>query len=127
MAESGAGVRHQMGIEDGIQFDDAVTFDRWLDEHGQHERRLWAVIYKKSSQKQTVTFDALLEVALTRGWVDVQTKGTDEERYGIRFVARKPGSNWSATNRKIVKRLIADGRMHEAGAARLPPDLFADE
>ena len=85
------------------------------------------VFFKKSSQKQTVTFDALLEVALTRGWVDVQTKGIDEERYGIRFVPRKPGSNWSATNRKIVKRLIADGRMHEAGAARLPPDLFADE
>lgn len=116
-----------VGREEGLHLEDAAAFDTWLAANGASARELWVVIFKKSSHKQTVTFDALLEVALTRGWVDVQTKGTDEERYGIRFVARKPGSNWSATNRKIVKRLIADGRMHEAGAARLPPDLFADE
>ena len=85
------------------------------------------MFFKKASRKQTVSFDQLLEVALTRGWVDVQTKGLDEERYGIRFVPRKPGSNWSVTNRNIVKRLIADGRMKKAGEILLPADLFSDD
>jgi uncharacterized protein YdeI (YjbR/CyaY-like superfamily) len=58
-----------------------------------------------------VSFDQLLEVALCHGWVDVQTKGIDEERYAIQFVPRKPTSRWSATNRATVVRLIAHGRM----------------
>jgi uncharacterized protein YdeI (YjbR/CyaY-like superfamily) len=73
-----------------------------------------------------VTFDQLLEVALCHGWVDVQTKGIDEERYGIRFVPRRPGSNWSPTNRAIVTRLLAEGRMRPAGLATLPGDLTPD-
>jgi hypothetical protein len=85
------------------------------------------VFFKKASEKQTAAFDELLEVALTRGWVDVQTKGLDHERYGIRFVPRKPGSNWSTTNRAIAKRLLAEGRMKEPGKALLPPDLIDGE
>jgi uncharacterized protein YdeI (YjbR/CyaY-like superfamily) len=114
-------------IENGIQFNDTETFDAWLEANGKVERELWAIIFKKASKKQTVTFDELLEVALTRGWVDVQTKGLDDERYGIRFVPRKRGSNWSATNRTIVKRLIADGRMAKAGEILLPADLSSDD
>jgi hypothetical protein len=83
-----------------------------------------SVCFKKASKKQTVTFDELLEVAITRGWIDVQTKSLDEERYGIRFVPRKPGSNWSATNRAIISRLLGEGRLHPEGAALLPDDLF---
>jgi len=81
---------------------------------------------KKSSGMQTVGFDELLEIALCWGWVDVMTKGIDDERYGIRFVPRKPGSDWSATNRRIVCRLIADGRMRPSGAALLPADLICE-
>jgi uncharacterized protein YdeI (YjbR/CyaY-like superfamily) len=84
---------------------------------------VWVVIYKKASGRQTVTFDALLEEALCWGWVDTQTKSVDDERYSIRFRKRRPGSNWSATNRRIVCRLIKEGRMQPAGQALLPADL----
>jgi uncharacterized protein YdeI (YjbR/CyaY-like superfamily) len=84
---------------------------------------VWVVIYKKLSGRQTVTFDALLEEALCWGWVDTQTKSVDDERYSIRFRKRRPGSNWSATNRRIVCRLIKEGRMQPAGQALLPADL----
>ena len=91
--------------------------------HGSAEREVWIAVYKKASGKQTVGFEPLLETALCHGWVDVQTTGIDADRYGIRFVPRRPGSNWSATNRAIVKRLLAEGRMEEAGKAVLPADL----
>jgi uncharacterized protein YdeI (YjbR/CyaY-like superfamily) len=89
----------------------AEEFDRWLRDHGASEPQRILAIYKKASGKQTVTFEELLDTALCHGWVDTQTKGIDEERYAIRFVPRRPGSNWSATNRERVRRLLREGRM----------------
>ena len=101
----------------------ASELDSWLLEHGAAERELIVAIFKKASGKQTVTFDELLETALCHGWVDTQTKSIDEERYAIRFVPRRPGSNWSQTNRGIARRLLREGRMTATGIAALPGDL----
>lgn len=103
--------------------DSDAEFDRWLKRHGSNKREVVVTIYKKASGKQTVTFEALLETALCHGWVDTQTKGIDEERYAIRFVPRRPGSNWSETNRRIARQLLKEGRMTAAGMATLPADL----
>ena len=100
-----------------------ADFDRWLAEHGGSETELIVAIYKKASDKQTVTFDGLLATALCHGWIDTQTKAIDEERYAIRFVPREPASNWSAYNRERVRSLISAGRMKPAGLVVLPPDL----
>jgi uncharacterized protein YdeI (YjbR/CyaY-like superfamily) len=101
----------------------AAELDRWLHEHGGTERERVVAIYKKASGRQTVTFDQLLDTALCHGWVDTQTKSIDDQRYAIRFVPRRAGSNWSATNREKARRLLAEGRMAPAGEALLPPDL----
>jgi uncharacterized protein YdeI (YjbR/CyaY-like superfamily) len=101
----------------------AAELDCWLDEHGADESELIVALYKKSSGKQTVTFDELLETALCHGWVDTQTKAIDDARYAIRFVPRRPGSSWSARNRELARRLIEEGRMRPAGEAAVPPDL----
>ena len=101
----------------------ADEFDRWLGDHGASEGERIVAIHKKASGRQTVTFDELLDVALCHGWVDTQTKGIDQDRYAIRFVPRRPGSNWSATNRDRVRRLQQEGRLTPAGQAALPADL----
>jgi uncharacterized protein YdeI (YjbR/CyaY-like superfamily) len=101
----------------------ASELDGWLRDHGTTERDLIVAIFKKASGKQTVNFDELLETALCHGWVDTQTKSIDDERYAIRFVPRRPGSNWSPTNREIARRLLREERMAPAGVAALPPDL----
>jgi uncharacterized protein YdeI (YjbR/CyaY-like superfamily) len=101
----------------------ANELDRWLRGHWARERELIVAIYKKVSGRQTVTFDELLETALCHGWVDTQTKGIDEERYAIRFVPRRPGSNWSPINREIARQLLRESRMTPAGVAALPADL----
>ena len=98
-------------------------FDAWLHDRGGEERELVVAIYKKASGKQTVSFDELLETGFCHGWVDTQTKSIDDERYAIRFVPRRPGSNWSARNREIARRLLREGRMTPAGKATLPADL----
>jgi uncharacterized protein YdeI (YjbR/CyaY-like superfamily) len=105
-----------------IDMSSAEEFDRWLRSSA-GEKDVVVAIYKKASGKQTVTFDALLETALCHGWVDTQTKSIDDERYAIRFVPRRAGSNWSETNRRIATRLLAEGRFTSAGRAVLPDDL----
>jgi uncharacterized protein YdeI (YjbR/CyaY-like superfamily) len=112
-----------MDVSQAVPAASADDFDRWLAAHGADGQERILAIYKKASGRQTVTFDELLDVALCHGWVDTQTKGIDDQRYAIRFVARRPGSNWSATNREKVRRLLAEGRMTPAGQALLPPDL----
>jgi uncharacterized protein YdeI (YjbR/CyaY-like superfamily) len=105
-----------------MPFSTANELDRWLRDHGATERELIVAIFKKASGRQTVTFDALLETALCYGWVDTKTKGIDDERYVIRFVPRRPGSNWSPRNREIARRLVREDRMTAAGLATLPAD-----
>jgi uncharacterized protein YdeI (YjbR/CyaY-like superfamily) len=112
-----------LDISGAIQIDDVANFDRWLAENGRSARDVIVSIYKKSSGKQTVTLDALQEVALCHGWVDNLGQRVDEERWAVRFTPRKPGSNWSATNRDMARRLLAQGRVLETGKALLPTDL----
>jgi uncharacterized protein YdeI (YjbR/CyaY-like superfamily) len=113
----------RMDVTRAIPMATDADFDAWLSAHGASERELIVAIYKKASGRQSVSFVALLETALCHGWVDTQTKTIDEERYAIRFVPRRPGSNWSETNRELARRLIEERRMTPAGAAALPPDL----
>jgi uncharacterized protein YdeI (YjbR/CyaY-like superfamily) len=101
----------------------AEDFDHWLESHRDRDRDVVVAIHKRSSGRQTVTFEALQEVALCHGWVDTQTKSIDDERYAIRFVPRRPGSAWSPTNRAMARRLLAVGRVTDRGRAVLPDDL----
>src|SRR4051812_14168482 len=112
-----------LDVSRATPFSAASQFDGWLRDHGTTERELIVAIFKKASGKQTVTFDELLETALCYGWVDTQTKSIDDERYPIRFVPRRPGSNWSPTNREIARRLLREERLAPAGVAALPADL----
>ena len=112
-----------LDVSRAVPFSTACELDRWLRDRGATERDLIVAIFKKASGKQSVTFDALLEKALCHGWVDTQTKSIDDERYAIRFVPRRPGSNWSQTNREIARRLLQEDRMTTAGIAMLPADL----
>jgi uncharacterized protein YdeI (YjbR/CyaY-like superfamily) len=100
-----------------------ADFDRWLAAHGEHESEVVVGIFNQASGRQSVGLVALQEVALCHGWVDTQTKRIDEERYAIRFVPRRPRSKWSPKNREMARRLLDEGRMTKAGAAKLPPDL----
>jgi uncharacterized protein YdeI (YjbR/CyaY-like superfamily) len=110
-------------VSGAIQINDVGDFDEWLAEHGQTERIVVVSIYKKSSGRQTVTLDDLQQVALCHGWVDTLGQRIDEERWAVKFVPRKPKSSWSATNRAMARRLLAEGRVLETGRVLLPDDL----
>ena len=89
---------------------------------------LWLVIYKKHTGTPCVSYDEAVEEALCFGWIDGQIKRLDDNRYAQRFSPRKPGSNWSESNKVRVRRLIAEGQMTPAGLATvtLPLDPTED-
>ena len=112
-----------MEIGETLDARSPAGFAAWLDANGQVAKEIWVIIYKKGSGKQTVTYEQLVETALCYGWIDGLMKGMDSERYAQRFSPRRKRSNWTDANKAIARRLIAEGRMTEAGRAVLPEDI----
>jgi uncharacterized protein YdeI (YjbR/CyaY-like superfamily) len=110
-------------VSHAIPIDTADAFEQWFDGNGPGQPEVVVAIYKASTHKQHVTLLELQEVALCHGWVDTQTKRIDDDRYAIRFVPRRRGSNWGPKNRAMAKRLLDQGRVKASGKATLPPNL----
>ena len=112
-----------MNIGETLEARQPEDFAAWLAANTGQKQEIWLIIYKKASGKQTVTYQQLVEVALCYGWIDSIMKSIDVEKSAQRFSPRRKRSNWTATNKAIARRLIAEGRMTEAGRAALPDDL----
>jgi uncharacterized protein YdeI (YjbR/CyaY-like superfamily) len=91
----------------------------WLAEHGASESEIWLVYYKAGTGKPTISYEDSLEEALCFGWVDSLIQKIDEEKYARKFTPRKPGSKWSELNKHLVAKLVREGRMTEAGIAKV--------
>jgi uncharacterized protein YdeI (YjbR/CyaY-like superfamily) len=98
-------------------------FRAWLQENHQSKREIWLVQYKKAAKKPSLNYVEAVEEAICYGWIDSTEKSIDAERYATRFSPRRPKSNWTETNKERARRMIAEGRMTEAGLAALPADV----
>ena len=94
---------------------DRQEWRAWLHDHHAHAKEIWLVYYRKATGKPRVAYNDAVEEALCFGWIDGQQKGIDEERFAQRFSPRKPGSNWSESNKARLRHLIAQGKMTPAG------------
>lgn len=91
----------------------------WLEDHHATETEVWLVYTKKGSGKPSVTYLESLEEALCFGWIDSLIQSIDDEKYARKFNPRRTGSKWSELNKHLVTKLIKEGRMTEAGLARV--------
>src|ERR1700761_1003242 len=96
-------------------FATAAAFRKWLEKYHQTERELLAGFYKKGSGKQSMTWPESVDEALCFGWIDAVRRRIDEESDSIRFVPRRPHSNWSSVNIRRVGELPRQKRMRPAG------------
>lgn len=112
-----------MDIGETLYVTDPADFRRWLEEHHQSREEIWLIQYKKATKKPSINYIEAVEEALCFGWIDNTQKSMDIERYATRFSPRRPKSNWTETNKERARRLIAEGKMTEAGFATLPPDV----
>jgi uncharacterized protein YdeI (YjbR/CyaY-like superfamily) len=82
---------------------------------GATETEVGLVYFKKSTGKPTLTWQESVEEALCFGWIDGVRRSIDDESFMNRFTPRKPKSAWSLVNKNLCERLIAEGKMAEAG------------
>ena len=102
-----------------LSFEDRDEWRAWLASNHDRATEAWIVIYKKSAREVALTLDEAQGEALCFGWVDVMSRRVDDARYALRFTPRRAGSLWSLTNIRHVERLIAAGRMTEAGMVKI--------
>jgi uncharacterized protein YdeI (YjbR/CyaY-like superfamily) len=80
--------------------------------------------YKKATKKLSILLADAVEEAMCFGWTEsIGFKGLDAERYVTRFSPRRPKSNWTEKNKERARKMIAEGKMTEAGRATLPADI----
>jgi uncharacterized protein YdeI (YjbR/CyaY-like superfamily) len=87
----------------------------WFESHHADTPELWVGFYKVHTGRRGVVYPEAVDEALCFGWIDTTVRRIDEDRYANRFVPRRPGSQWSAVNRRRFAELDRQGRIHEAG------------
>jgi uncharacterized protein YdeI (YjbR/CyaY-like superfamily) len=80
---------------------------------------VWLVFYKKGSGTLSITRSEAVDEALCSGWIDSKVRRIDDDRYEQYFSRRKPGSPWSAPNKRKVTALEAADRIQPAGRAAI--------
>jgi len=98
-------------------FASPAAFRAWLEKHHARAAELLVGFWKVATGRPTLTWPESVDEAICYGWIDGVRRSVDAERYVIRFTPRKPGSQWSAVNRRKAEALLAAGRMAPAGLA----------
>jgi uncharacterized protein YdeI (YjbR/CyaY-like superfamily) len=113
-----------MEIGETLYITTCEDFRKWLEKNHKTKNEIWLIQYKKATKKPSIDFHAAVEEAMCFGWTEsIGFKGLDAERYVTCYTPRKPKSKWSEKNKERARKLIAEGRMTEAGRATLPPDV----
>jgi uncharacterized protein YdeI (YjbR/CyaY-like superfamily) len=91
----------------------------WLKANHAKKKEIWLIYYKKHTGKPRIPYEDAVEEALCFGWIDSIIKKTDDKTYSQKFTPRKDTSGWSESNKSRVEKMIKQGRMTEAGMAKI--------
>jgi uncharacterized protein YdeI (YjbR/CyaY-like superfamily) len=99
-------------------FASASAWEGWLFKH-LHSHGVWVKVAQEASDKQALTNDEALEIALCYGW-------TDDRRYKLgnayvlqKFAPRKEHASWSRQHITKANQLIKAGRMRPEGLSKI--------
>jgi uncharacterized protein YdeI (YjbR/CyaY-like superfamily) len=104
---------------DFLTFSSREGWRTWLSQNGGKAEPQWVMIFKKHAREKGLRLGDAVEEALCFGWIDGMLKGVDDAKYLLRFSPRKQGSIWSVINKKRAEKLIAAGKMTDAGLAKI--------
>ena len=88
----------------------------WLGRNHARPHGVWLVHHKKASPHYLAMGEIVAE-CLAHGWVDSLVRSKDDLRAMHWIAPRKPGSSWSAVNKRLVGDLEASDLMTQAGRA----------
>ena len=102
-----------------LEFRNRDQLRRWLEKNHGTETEAWLVLYKKKYEGDGLVLNQAVEEALCFGWIDGKLKSLDEKRYLLRYTPRTANSIWAMNNIQRVEKLIAEGKMTEAGYQKI--------
>jgi uncharacterized protein YdeI (YjbR/CyaY-like superfamily) len=105
--------------EHPLHFQDRDEWRAWLAHNHTTQAEAWVVILKNRTPRPGIYLEEAIEEAVCYGWIDSIMHGSPSGFYYLRFTPRKPGSIWAVSNIQRVERLIAQGKMTEAGLAKV--------
>ena len=94
---------------------DRALWRQWLVHNHAASRGVWLVYDKAVAGKRRLSYDDIVDEAVSFGWIDSLTRSLDAERAMLYLSPRKPKSPWSRSNKERVARLVKEGLMTEAG------------
>ena len=89
----------------------------WLAAHHEDAEAAWVITYKKHCGDRYVSTGEVVAELLCFGWIDCRSKRVDDDRTSLLITHRRPGSGWSAVNKRHVAALVASGRLQPSGLA----------
>jgi len=101
-----------------VHADTRADWRAWLEANHAAAEGAWLVTWRKG-HGPVLDYGEAVEEALCFGWVDSTGGRFDEARTKLYFARRRDRSEWSASNKARVERLIADGSMRPAGLAAI--------
>jgi uncharacterized protein YdeI (YjbR/CyaY-like superfamily) len=111
-----------MKITKTLTVKNGAEWRAWLAANHAQEQEIWLVYFKTASGQTDIDYETSVEEALCYGWIDSIIQKIDEEKYARKFNPRRAGSYWSASNKKRMEKLIAEGRMTPIGLAKYDPE-----
>jgi uncharacterized protein YdeI (YjbR/CyaY-like superfamily) len=96
-------------------FESQDEWRTWLEQNHNNARGVWLRFYKKGSSITSLNYAGALDEALCYGWIDGQSKTSDEKSYLQKFTPRRAKSIWSKRNIEHIARLIKEGKMKPSG------------
>jgi uncharacterized protein YdeI (YjbR/CyaY-like superfamily) len=96
-----------------------AEFRKWLAANHDKSDGIWLRIFKRNSEKASVTYAEALDEALCFGWIDGQKQKHDDQSWLQKFTRRRARSGWSRINTGHAERLIKAGRMKAPGQAEV--------
>ena len=98
-----------------IFFESQDEWRSWLEQNHNVARGVWLRFYKKGSGITSLNYAQALDEALCYGWIDGQSKTSDEKSYLQKFTQRRARSIWSKRNIEHIARLTEEGKMKPSG------------
>jgi uncharacterized protein YdeI (YjbR/CyaY-like superfamily) len=102
-------------MEASLKFRNRDEWRVWLSENYDKNKGVWLLIGRKNSKTAFLHYEEAVEEALCFGWIDGIVKKKDAEAFLQWYVPRRAHSIWSVSNKRRVERLVAAGKMAEAG------------
>jgi len=108
-----------MKLTDELYVTNRDDWRQWLRKNYATKKEICLIYYKKHTGKPSIPYDDSVEEALCYGWIDNIIRRIDDEKFARSFTPRKPKSEWSEANKKRARKMIKEGKMTEAGLAKI--------